>query len=31
VIAAGQAQKAADWILGMRRVEEQEMALADAA
>jgi antirestriction protein ArdC len=31
VIAAGQAQKAADWILGIRRVEEAEPELAKAA
>ena len=31
VVAAGQAQRAADWILGIRRVEEQESALAMAA
>ena len=31
VIAAGQAQRAADWILGMRRTEEHEAPLLNAA
>ena len=31
VWAGGQAQRAADWILGVWRVEEQETALANAA
>src|SRR5262249_5455877 len=31
VWAGGKAQKAADWILGVRRIEEQEPTLAQAA